>query len=480
MKKKITIIIIILVSLGIIGSMLVGYSENKIVNTIKYFIPQPVKNFAKERIFFISNLKSKIFVLENIIKGQNIEIKYLINQTNIQRKNIDYLLGKINQEDNKIVSTSIDNSKIIESKKGNQYKLKKFYYHATPWQYNEKKPSGYLYLYDEQIFVVSGDGKISYFKINELNNNEIILNNINSNILTYANDKNIINQGKISIRGVFIKNDKVFLSYTKKIKDNCYNTSIMISDLNLSNLIFKDFFTYNECSDDISNHTGGRMIDFNEDSFLFTIGDGQKFEKAQDDNSLWGKLLQINFNGKIEKVIAKGLRNTQGGSYFDEKKILILSDHGPSGGDEINILKLKDFDKNLNFGWPIATYGKIKYIEIPQNKFSFADELNHSKNGFEEPIKVYNPSVAPSHIINVNNLKNEFNNDFFMSTMGNFPGVGRRSVHHLKFDENFKNILYDDIIPIGERIRDMIFLKKQKKIILLLELSPSISVIEPL
>ena len=243
---------------------------------------------------------------------------------------------------------------------------------------------------------------------------------------------------------------------------------------------FKDFFTYDECSDDISNHTGGRMIDFNEDSFLFTIGDGQKFEKAQDDNSLWGKLLQINFNGKIEKVIAKGLRNTQGGSYFDEKKILILSDHGPSGGDEINILKLKDFDKNLNFGWPIATYGKIKYIEIPENKFSFGDELNHSKNGFEEPIKVYNPSVAPSHIINVNNLKHEFNNDFFMSTMGNFPGVGRRSLHHLKFDENFKNILYDDIIPIGERIRDMIFLEKQRKIILLLELSSSISVIEPL
>ena len=123
MKKKITILIIILVSLGIFGSMFVGYSENKIVNTIKYFIPQSIKNFAKEKIFFVSNLKSKIFVLENIIKGQNIEIKYLIKQTNIQKKNIDYLLDKINRENNKIVSISIDNYKVIESKKGNQYKL---------------------------------------------------------------------------------------------------------------------------------------------------------------------------------------------------------------------------------------------------------------------------------------------------------------------------------------------------------------------
>ncbi len=480
MKKKFILTIIVIVILSIFGSIFVGYSENKFVNTIKFFVPKSVKNFVKENIFFVSNLKSQIYILNNVVKGQNVQINYLKDQIKIQKKNINYLLTKLNKEDEEVTSTLIEDIKIIKSEKQNIYQLKKFYYPAIPWQFNESKPSGYLYQYNDFIFIASGDGTLTYFKIDEIDNKEIKLNIIKTNLQKFLNDKNIINKGKTSIRGIYIKKDKIFLSYNKKIKEGCYNTSIMISNLDFKKLNFEDFFTYEECSNNISNHTGGRIIDFNENSFLFTIGDGQKYVEAQNDNSMWGKLLQINFNGNLEKIIAKGLRNTQGGSYYKKGKVLILSDHGPSGGDEINLLKIEDFKKKVNFGWPTSTYGKIKYIEIPENKFTIDDKLNHSKNGFKEPVKFYNPSIAPSHIINVDNFRNEFKNDFFMSTMGNFPGVGRRSLHHIKFDDEFKSVIYNDIIPIGERIRDMIFLEKQRKIILLLELSPSISVIEPL
>ena len=62
--------------------------------------------------------------------------------------------------------------------------------------------------------------------------------------------------------------------------------------------------------------------------------------------------------------------------------------------------------------------------------------------------------------------------------MGNVPAPGRRSLHHFKLDENTEKLIPSDIIPVGERIRDLIYLEKDKRIILLLENSPSIAVIE--
>ena len=62
----------------------------------------------------------------------------------------------------------------------------------------------------------------------------------------------------------------------------------------------------------MSNHTGGKMITLNDDSFLFTIGDAQQYMDAQNDNTLFGKLLQISYSDKSYKIIAKGIRDTGG------------------------------------------------------------------------------------------------------------------------------------------------------------------------
>ena len=154
MKKKFILAIIAIVILSIFGSIFVGYSENKFVNTIKFFVPQPVKNFVKENIFFVSSLKSQIYILNNVVKGQNVQINYLKDQIKIQKKNINYLLTKLNNnEDEEVTSTLIEDIKIIKSEKQNIYQLKKFYYPAIPWQFNESKPSGYLYQYNDFIFV---------------------------------------------------------------------------------------------------------------------------------------------------------------------------------------------------------------------------------------------------------------------------------------------------------------------------------------
>tara|TARA_Y100001958_G_C21236855_1_gene563504 strand:+ start:16 stop:1470 length:1455 start_codon:yes stop_codon:yes gene_type:complete len=484
MKKKYFIIsVLILILLGI-SSVFIGYSENKFVNTIKILVPTPVKNFVKKNIFFVSDIRSELFRLKKNVNRQNTQIDYLKGQIQIQKKNTNYLLSELQSEKNFFVSPLISQNEKIQTEKGNNYKMKKFYYPSIPWQFNEKKPAGYLYNYQNLVYSVTGDANLYYFDMNDVDKDKLRLNIIKTNLKEYLKDENIFKSGKVSIRGIFISNEKIFLSYMHEVKKDCYNMSILFSDFGLNNLVFKNFFSYdiNECSKNMSNHTGGRMIPFNNDSFLFTTGDGQLYAEAQNSQSMWGKLLKINYDGTLNKIVAKGMRDTQGATYYSKDKVVVMSEHGPTGGDEINAITYEEImsDNEVNFGWPIATYGEIKYIKIKENKFTIKDELNHSKNGFKEPIAHYTPSVAPSHIINVDNFNEKFSKDFFMSTLGNMPGIGRRALHHLKFDDEYKKVVYSDIINVGERIRDMIYVSEFNKVILILELSPSITILEAL
>ena len=221
------------------------------------------------------------------------------------------------------------------------------------------------------------------------------------------------------------------------------------------------------------------MIPYNETSFFFTIGDGQLFINAQKDESFFGKIYKINYENSNFELVAKGMRDTQGAYWYEKLNSLLLTEHGPKGGDEINILKSEELNKNINFGWPISTYGEWGPTPIKENKFTVKDKNNHTPNGFKEPLYWFKGnSVAPSAIINVDGFKDDFKRDFFMSAMGNVPAPGRRAIHHLKFDNKLEKLIYSDIIPIGERIRDILYVEEERKIILFLENSPSVAILQ--
>ena len=95
-----------------------------------------------------------------------------------------------------------------------------------------------------------------------------------------------------------------------------------------------------------------------------------------------------------------------------------------------------------------------------------------------EPLKFYNIAIAISEIIKLPK-KFEANaiNDYFVSAMGNNLKEGDLSIHHISIDDEYKNIIKEDIIPIGERIRDLIYIKDINKVILFLENSASIGVL---
>ena len=87
------------------------------------------------------------------------------------------------------------------------------------------------------------------------------------------------------------------------------------------------------------------------------------------------------------KIFAKGFRNPQGLTEY--KNNLILSEHGPYGGDEINKLIL-----NQNYGWNIASYGR-KYNASYNDEESFFE----SHQNYQEPLFAFVPSVGLSQIV---------------------------------------------------------------------------------
>ena len=83
---------------------------------------------------------------------------------------------------------------------------------------------------------------------------------------------------------------------------------------------------------------------------------------------------------------------TIGLKYLNKYNLVINSEHGPKGGDEININKLDEGEEIKNYGWDIASYG-IEYDGTDPYKKS------HSEFGFQEPSIYYVPSIGISEIV---------------------------------------------------------------------------------
>ncbi|MBT8061984.1 MAG: PQQ-dependent sugar dehydrogenase [Xanthomonadales bacterium] len=141
----------------------------------------------------------------------------------------------------------------------------------------------------------------------------------------------------------------------------------------------------------------GGALEFGGDGFLYvTVGDRSVSERAQALDRLEGKVLRLNDDGSAApgnpfvdtpgadpRVYALGLRNPQGLHWDAESACMFAAEHGPLGGDEINLVKA-----GANFGWPVVTYG-MDYIMAPMGAGTHAD-------GMTQPLFYYLPSEAIS------------------------------------------------------------------------------------
>lgn len=145
------------------------------------------------------------------------------------------------------------------------------------------------------------------------------------------------------------------------------------------------------------HHFGSRIVFDNQGFLYFTTGDrGNNIENPQDITRDNGKIYRLNDDGSIPKdnpfvgqknakeaIYTYGNRNPQGMAIHPVTADIWEHEHGPQGGDEINIIK-----KGANYGWPIVTFG----IDYDGKTISNLTE----KPGIEKPLYHWTPSIAPS------------------------------------------------------------------------------------
>ena len=141
---------------------------------------------------------------------------------------------------------------------------------------------------------------------------------------------------------------------------------------------------------------GSRLLFDNEGHLYFTIGDIGRNDEVQQLSKPGGKVYRIfpdgsipadnpfvGKDGALEAIFTIGNRNVQGIGQHPQTGVVWGTEHGPMGGDELNILK-----PGANYGWPVITYG-INYDG------TIVSDLTH-KEGMEQPIKYWTPSPGIS------------------------------------------------------------------------------------
>lgn len=160
-------------------------------------------------------------------------------------------------------------------------------------------------------------------------------------------------------------------------------------------VIFRAVPTY-----DGDKHYGSRIL-FDKDGNLF-VTTGERSDMAtrhlaQDQSGYLGKILKINKEGKAAagnpnipswkpEIYATGIRNPQGIAFHPTTGALWQAEMGPKGGDEVNLIK-----PGINYGWPTITYGE-------EYSGKTIGEGIGQKDGLEQPVYFWDPSVSPSGI----------------------------------------------------------------------------------
>lgn len=202
--------------------------------------------------------------------------------------------------------------------------------------------------------------------------------------------------GLLDIRVHYKNPNKVFFTYAEPV-DKGATTALSVADIKDGALvnIKKLITTKTESSNTI--HFGSR-IEFDQKGHIFiTVGDRNDRPRVQSLEYHNGKILRLNEDGTVPKdnpfiktpkaqpeIWSLGHRSPQGLVYDLKNDRLWLSEMGPRGGDEINLIESKK-----NYGWPVVTYGK------EYSGFKVGDGLQ-KKEGMQEPIAYWAPSISPS------------------------------------------------------------------------------------
>jgi len=242
----------------------------------------------------------------------------------------------------------------------------------------------------------------------------------------------------------FANNQLIYLSYAYRTEGG--NATRLISAKLLSNA---DGYELNNINNIFTasplkqtpQHYSGRVAQMADNTLLLTVGDGFDYrEQAQKLDSHLGKIIRVNRDGSapdnnpfigrdgaLPEIWSYGHRNHQ--SLVIADGVVYQNEHGPKGGDEINIIR-----PGANYGWPVITYGRdynganiTPYTEYPS---------------MEQPLVDWTPSTAPSSMV-------YYQNKLYVAALA------EQSIRELSIDNGNINDNGKVFEAIEDRIRDI-------------------------
>jgi glucose/arabinose dehydrogenase len=259
-------------------------------------------------------------------------------------------------------------------------------------------PWGFTFLPDESMLITEKSGNLIHFKDGKKTS------------ISGLPEIYVRGQGgllDIVLHPNYKTNGWIYFSYASpKGNDSGGNTAISRAKIKNNSLTELQLLYKATPNTTKGQHFGSRLV-FDENGYLFfSIGErGNRDENPQDITRDGGKIYRLNDDGSIPEdnpfvnkanaktaIYSYGHRNPQGMTLHPNTKDIWTHEHGPKGGDEINIIK-----KGKNYGWPIISYG------VNYSGTSFTDLTK--KDGMEEPLHYWDPSIAPSGMAFINSNK---------------------------------------------------------------------------
>jgi len=256
----------------------------------------------------------------------------------------------------------------------------------------------------------------------------------------------------VAVHPDYTQNQLIYLSYVGGSSGNT-GTEVLRARLDLAEYRLEDLKIIFKMQPKLnsSHHFGSRLL-FDDQGYLFvTLGDRGGMEESQSLQTHQGTVVRLNADGSVPEdnpfvgqanalpeIYSYGHRNVQGIAIHPQTRAIWTHEHGPRGGDEVNILK-----PGTNYGWPVITYG-IDYDG------SVISTKTH-QDGMEQPVLHWTPSIAPCGMM-------FYTGAHFPAWKGNlFAGaLGKRHLRRVEFDEKGaaagQELLLEDL---RERIRDV-------------------------
>lgn len=245
----------------------------------------------------------------------------------------------------------------------------------------------------------------------------------------------------------FANNQQIYFSYNEPSSDGS-STAVATATLGADKLTdVKVIFSANPKFSS-RHHFGGRLVIKDNQHLFITLGDrGQRRDDAQTLDNHHGKVIRLNLDGSVptdnpyvqnaavlDDIWSYGHRNIQGAALHPETGELWTHEHGPQGGDEINITRA-----TLNYGWPVITYGE----EYGGGKIG-----QTAKEGLEQPLHYWVPSIAPSGMT-------FYLDDAIPGWKNNLLVGSLRFGQLVRLELDGEKVSHEERIMIGQRIRDV-------------------------